>query len=113
MKAKFRCPECAPEDLGLGPRNDRYEADDGVPTGGWTTGCCTVQLMTKTLKSSDRSRIELKLIVRAFSQYCKECKTPGDIGTYKDEIERISYVFSQNLVARFFEEYRPRRNRGP
>jgi hypothetical protein len=39
--------------------------------------------------------------VRAFSQYCKRCKKVGDIGTYEDEIDRISEKFCFTIARRF------------
>lgn len=114
MKAKFRCPKCQHKEINQEKRQlfekngYRFNGEDQVALG-WTTGCCTVQLLFKELRSKDKKRIELKFLVRAYSQYCKECNKVGDIGTYKDEIERISNRFSQYLVKSFFKEYQPPR----
>lgn len=112
MKAKFRCPKCQRK----GVKKDRrdlfskngynFDEDQDLAVG-WTTGCCTVQLLFKELRSKDQTSIELKFLVRAYSQYCKSCNKVGDIGTYRDETERISEKFSQQLVRMFYKDYRP------
>lgn len=112
MKAKFRCQKCMNKTLGRGSSDlarNGYLLDESVPVGGWTTGCCTAQILFKELKSSDKNRIELKFFVRAFSQFCKSCNKVGDVGTYKDEVERVASTFSQYLVKYFFKNYRPPR----
>ena len=53
-----------------------------------------------------RNDYECKVLVRAFSQYCKLCGKHGDIGTYIDEVDRLSYIFSQRAVKYYYPKYR-------
>jgi len=113
MKAKFCCTFCqrkerkkAQADLG---RNNmpHGDAEQLGSNGGWTTGCCTVQFIFKEVPGGNPREIQLKFFVRAWSQFCKSCNKVGDIGTYPDEIDRLSSAYAEYLMKVFFRHVRP------
>jgi len=83
------------------------DAEQLGSNGGWTTGCCTVQFIYKEVPGGNPREIQLKFFVRAWSQFCKSCNKVGDIGTYPDEIDRLSSAYAEYLMKVFFRHVRP------